>query len=87
MNEPDYCERCNLYTMQKQDPEPDETEEVRYCPACDQFKVISKSAIVSYSPDVCKIINEDITKEKVPDWLDRDWYVNIAKKSISDFVG
>lgn len=49
MNEPDYCERCNLYTMQKQDPEPDETEEVRYCPVCDQFKLISKSAIVSDS--------------------------------------
>lgn len=43
--------------------------------------------IVSYPPDVCKIINADITKEKVPDWLDRDWYVNIAKKRISDFVG
>ncbi|MFS1030148.1 hypothetical protein ACFC89_16090 [Enterococcus casseliflavus] len=47
MNEPDYCERCNLYTMQKQEPEPDETEDVWYCPVCDQFKVIDNSAIVS----------------------------------------
>ncbi|VFA67119.1 Uncharacterised protein [Enterococcus saccharolyticus] len=47
MNEPDYCERCDLYTMQKQDPEPDENEEVWYCPMCDQFKVIDNSAIVS----------------------------------------
>lgn len=47
MNEPDYCERCDLYTMQKQEPEPDETEDVWYCPVCDQFKVIDNSAIVS----------------------------------------
>lgn len=37
-------------------------------------------------PDVCKIINADITKGKVSDWLDRDWYVNIANKRINDFV-
>ncbi|MBK0038349.1 MULTISPECIES: hypothetical protein [unclassified Enterococcus] len=47
MNEPDYCERCNLYTMVKQDPEPDETECVWYCPVCDQFEVVADSAIVS----------------------------------------
>lgn len=41
MNEPDYCDQCNLYTMQKQDPEPDETEDVWYCPMCNQFKVIN----------------------------------------------
>lgn len=47
MNEPDYCERCDLYTMQKQEPEPDETEDVWYCPVCDQFEVRVNSAIVS----------------------------------------
>lgn len=47
MNEPDYCERCNLYTMQKQEPEPHETKDVWCCPVCDQFKVIDNSAIVS----------------------------------------
>lgn len=47
MNEPDYCERCVLYTMQKQDTEPDETEDVWYCPVCDQFEVRVNSAIVS----------------------------------------
>ncbi|NCE17431.1 hypothetical protein GV845_14725 [Enterococcus gallinarum] len=49
MNEPDYCERCDLYTMQKQEPEPDETEDVWYCPICDQFEVRDNSAIVSDS--------------------------------------
>ena len=47
MNEPDYCERCDFYTMQKQEPEPDETEDVWYCPVCDQFEVRANSAIVS----------------------------------------
>lgn len=49
MNEPDYCERCDLYTMQKQESEPDETEDVWYCPVCDQFEVRVNSAIVSDS--------------------------------------
>lgn len=49
MNEPDYCERCDFYTMQKQEPEPDETEDVWYCPVCDQFEVRANSAIVSDS--------------------------------------
>lgn len=47
MNEPNYCERCNLYTMVKHEPEPYETEDVWYCPVCDQIKVIDNSAIVS----------------------------------------
>lgn len=38
MSEPDYCKRCDLYTMQKQHPEPDETCEVWYCPICDTFE-------------------------------------------------
>ncbi|MGX7328280.1 hypothetical protein [Enterococcus bulliens] len=41
---------------------------------------------ISYTPDVCRIINTDVTKEKVPDWIDRDWYVNLAKKRITDYV-
>jgi hypothetical protein len=41
---------------------------------------------ISYTPDVCRIINTDVTKEKVPDWIDRDWYVNLAKKRINDYV-
>lgn len=45
MNEPDYCKRCNLYTMQKQEPEADETEDVWYCPICDQFEVKISSTI------------------------------------------
>jgi len=38
MNEPDYCERCDLYTMQKQEPEPEDTCETWYCPVCDTFE-------------------------------------------------
>ena len=38
MNEPDYCERCDLYTMQKQESEPEDTCEFWYCPVCDTFE-------------------------------------------------
>jgi hypothetical protein len=42
---------------------------------------------ISYTPDICKIINSDVTQEKAPDWLDREWYVKVAKKRINDFLG
>lgn len=38
MNEPDYCEQCDLYTMQKQESEPEDTCEFWYCPVCDTFE-------------------------------------------------
>ncbi|PZL74113.1 hypothetical protein CI088_07790 [Enterococcus plantarum] len=42
---------------------------------------------IGYTPDVCKIVNTDVTKEKAPDWLDRSWYIDLAKKRIKDFLG
>lgn len=42
---------------------------------------------ISYTPDVCRIVNEDITDKDVPDWMDRDWYCDVAEKRISDFLG
>lgn len=42
---------------------------------------------ISYTPDVCKIVNTDITKEKAPDWLDRSWYIEMAQKRVNDFLG
>ena len=38
-------------------------------------------------PDHCRVVNYDIASEKVPDWLDRDWYVNEAKKRLKDKFG
>lgn len=42
---------------------------------------------IGYTPDICKIVNTDVTKEKTPDWLDRSWYIDLAKKRIKDFLG
>lgn len=42
---------------------------------------------IGYTPDICKIVNTDVTKEKTPDWLDRSWYIDLAKKRINDFLG
>ena len=38
-------------------------------------------------PDHCRIVNTDITNERVPHWLDREWYVNEAKKRLKDKFG
>lgn len=43
MSEKEYCERCDLYTMQLQNPEPDEIDpdntcEVWYCPVCEAWE-------------------------------------------------
>ena len=38
-------------------------------------------------PEKCKIINNDIRGLTVPSWLDRNWYIEQAKKEISKFYG
>ena len=38
-------------------------------------------------PDHCRIVNTDITSEKVPDWLDREWYISEARKRLKDKFG
>lgn len=42
---------------------------------------------IGYTPDVCRVVNTDVTTKKVPDWLDRNWYRKVAEKRISDFLG
>lgn len=42
---------------------------------------------ISYTPDVCRIVNEDIVGQEVPNWVDRDWYIQLADKRITDFLG
>ncbi len=37
------------------------------------------------TPDHCFILNESITGSTVPDKLDRDWYIALAKKRLKDF--
>ena len=42
---------------------------------------------IAYVPDKCRIVNEDITEMNVPSWLDKKWYISLAKKRINDFLG
>lgn len=46
MNEKDYCETCNLYTMQNRGKETNEqgnVEEVWNCPVCESYKTNNTS--------------------------------------------
>lgn len=42
---------------------------------------------ISYTPDHSLIINTDINDQAVPDELDRQWYIDLAKSRIYDFEG
>jgi DNA polymerase len=37
------------------------------------------------TPDKCFIYNDDLTGVSIPDKLDREWYVDLAKKRLDDF--
>lgn len=38
-------------------------------------------------PEHCRIVNSDIRESGVPDWLDKNWYINEAKKRLRDKFG
>lgn len=38
-------------------------------------------------PERCKIVNTDIRGLSVPSWLDKNWYIEQAKKEIDKFYG
>lgn len=44
-----------------------------------------KPAKVSNSPTHCFIYNDEVNDVKVPDKLDKSWYINLAIKRLSDF--
>lgn len=37
------------------------------------------------TPDNCKIVNDDINGLQVPDWLDKEWYINLANERLKQF--
>jgi DNA polymerase elongation subunit (family B) len=39
------------------------------------------------TPVNCRIWNESVNGVKCPDWLDKKWYVNLAKERIGKFLG
>mgnify|MGYP004698415977 FL=1 len=38
-------------------------------------------------PERCKVINQDIRDANVPSWLDKNWYIEMAKNEIAKFYG
>jgi hypothetical protein len=39
------------------------------------------------TPDRCFICNDDLTDMRIPDKLDREWYITLAKSRLKDFRG
>lgn len=42
---------------------------------------------ITYTPDRCFIRNDDVNGKRIPRRLDRDWYIDVAKKRMKDFTG
>ena len=40
---------------------------------------------IANSPDNCFIVNDDVNNMKCPKHLDKDWYIDKAKKRLRDF--
>lgn len=45
----------------------------------------SNPAKFGNTPDSCFIVNDDVKTTKCPAWLDKRWYVDLAKKRLQDF--
>lgn len=63
-------------------------------PGVVKIKYVEKDGVVTErvekianTPERCMIINENIVNKKVPDWLDKSYYIDMAKKRIKDYLG
>ena len=43
-------------------------------------------AKVEGTPERCFIVNDDLENVDIPSWLDRDWYINLAKERVEGFI-
>lgn len=53
------------------------------------YKVHGEKGVVTKVPNVpehCEIINESVIDKKCPDWLDKEYYIDMAKKRIADYI-
>ena len=50
-------------------------------------KTTGRLAKIEGTPTNARLINTDINGMNVPDWLDRDWYIEMARKRAKDFRG
>ncbi|GIW48985.1 MAG: hypothetical protein KatS3mg079_461 [Caloramator sp.] len=53
------------------------------------FKVKSNGRVekIANTPDRCFILNDSVKGKRVPRRLDKEWYIDLAKKRIWDFIG
>lgn len=52
-------------------------------------KKVDKTSLdkIGGTPDKCFTYNNTVVGRKTPDYLDRQWYINLAKQRINDFIG
>lgn len=50
-----------------------------------KVKLDGSTAKVAGSPEHSYFMNEDITGLNVPTWLDKEWYITLAKKRLNDY--
>ena len=50
-----------------------------------KYKANGDESKVENTPTHCRLVNGDINGLPVPDWLDRQWYINLAEKRINEF--
>lgn len=52
------------------------------------YKVHKNGSIakVGGTPEHCRLVNGEVKGAKVPDWLDRQWYINLAYDRITKFI-
>lgn len=54
------------------------------------FKILretGRKAKIEGTPVHSRLVNGDINGTSVPDWLDRGWYIDMARKRVRDFLG
>lgn len=53
------------------------------------FKVKENGRVekIANTPEKCFIVNDLVIGKRIPRRLDKDWYINLAKKRIEDFIG
>lgn len=53
------------------------------------FKIKNEKKVekIGNTPDKCFIWNEDVRGVKCPDYLDKDYYITMAKENLADFLG
>jgi hypothetical protein len=54
------------------------------------FKVsrrTKKPEKISYTPERCRVVNDNVNGLPIPRWLDINWYVGVAEKRTHDFIG